>query len=726
MLREKTLGAFEAETSGKSMLTGPNGIPGQCVGYMRKYMDEVAKTAQPSGKPGAKDQYLQYDNDPVLKQNYQKLGPKDDLKAGDIGFTNATQTNKWGHVFILTKDSPAGQPLDIIEQNYRKDTVGERTGVPRQANFLGALRPNKGVVGGGKIDGKAMGGILGAFKKLSSLFGKNGGLNEMLLDEFVDYSENYRSLKERQDENFLDKQLLSRAKRLGLKVSELLLEASVYINDEQLDALYEEVDKFQDIERRLREGGEDGNLSEDDYTVDDADVAAQEKASKKDAGGNEGNKEGGEQKEAAESPEAEKKKGVIYKQIQKDLQAYLDSKPRKTQMASVKKQILDMLGVAEKLEPDAPAPEVPAEPTAEPKEGAPAEGQPAEGGQPDASGGGQPQGGQQGNGQQNGKKQGLWSKIKTGAKKLFGLGEAVEIVFIEEGAHLRESAETSIDKQLLYKASKLNIRVSDLLLEAVPYIGDYGLEPLYEEIEKFQRYERRLFEIRNVLEDQSNGVYSTPEQRAAQASERRRVKNTFAAGQQQPQGQPAPQAQPQAQPQPQGQQAPTPEAAPQNKNAERNAAERAKTAAKNKVLQDIKNYLAPPRNNKKIEELKAGLLKILGVAEQKAPADPPPAAGQPAEGQPAPAPTPGKVSQKELAELSSAIEHSIPTKFLGNNNQTQMLVQQQLYAAYGSGIKSVTQLVTAATKGITNKKLLQEVSVRLNSYLSNSKLGLQP
>lgn len=319
----QTLEQFEASTQGKSMLTGPNGIPGQCVGYMRLYIDQVLDLPQPSGKRGAKDQYLQYDSDQVLKKNFKKVDQNGILLPGDIVFWDANPNNPYGHVAICTAPSNVGQPFSVVEQNVIKNTVGERANIPRtKKNFLGALRP-KDAIPGQKISQRSLGLLRGAAGGLMSKINKM--LGENMIDEFIDYSENFISLKERQETNNMNARLLQLSKETGIEVSQLLCECVPYIARDNLDHLYEEIKLFQIYEKKLNE--KVMGYTQDGHELDDG----QEEIVP-------------EQKIAQESHGRQKTK--LKNEVLSKLRDYLQTKPvpDKRQVERVKNEILKLLG----------------------------------------------------------------------------------------------------------------------------------------------------------------------------------------------------------------------------------------------------------------------------------------------------------------------------------------------------------------------------------------------
>jgi hypothetical protein len=328
----KSLADFESSTAGKNMLTGPNGIPGQCVGYMRLYIDQVLDLPQPSGKAGAKDQYLQYNNDPNLKQNFKQIGPNDNLMPGDIVFWNAKRNNPYGHVAICIDQSPAGYPFSVVEQNVIPNTVGERANIKRDQYFLGALRPNDAVPGQ-KISIKSLGLLKSASSNLIQKLNKF--LGENMIDEFIAYSENIKPLREKLQEDSLNKKLLRAGYENNIKISSLLIECIPHIAENNLDILYEDISKFQNYEKKLLESSfliqnnplaKNNNQETSSETSSEASPAAQQ----------------------ANELSNGRQKTILKNKIIADLKNYLETKPRpdKRQVERVKAQILQLLNVA--------------------------------------------------------------------------------------------------------------------------------------------------------------------------------------------------------------------------------------------------------------------------------------------------------------------------------------------------------------------------------------------
>jgi hypothetical protein len=117
----------------------------QCVDQARFYFSEVCGLErQPAGVVGAKDFYLLFEKDPVLKGNFQKIPntPEFVPKPGDVVIWDKSKTNPYGHIAIfvegdvrsfdsLDQNLPAGSACRLVHHTY--------------SNVLGFLRPKKEV-----------------------------------------------------------------------------------------------------------------------------------------------------------------------------------------------------------------------------------------------------------------------------------------------------------------------------------------------------------------------------------------------------------------------------------------------------------------------------------------------------------------------------------------------------------------------------------------------------
>jgi hypothetical protein len=113
----------------------------QCVDLARFYFAEVCGLdQQPAGVVGARDFYLKFDRDPVLKENFIKIPNIPDFipSSGDVVIWDKSKTNPYGHIAIFVKGDvkafnsfdqnfPAGAPCTLVHHTY--------------TNVLGFLRP---------------------------------------------------------------------------------------------------------------------------------------------------------------------------------------------------------------------------------------------------------------------------------------------------------------------------------------------------------------------------------------------------------------------------------------------------------------------------------------------------------------------------------------------------------------------------------------------------------
>jgi hypothetical protein len=117
----------------------------QCVDEARFYFSEVCKVAkQPAGVVGAKDFFLNFDKDPVLRENFIKIENTPDLvpKPGDIVIWDKTAANPYGHIAIFVKGDV--QSFDSFDQNL---PTGSACHIVHHTykNVLGFLRPKVNV-----------------------------------------------------------------------------------------------------------------------------------------------------------------------------------------------------------------------------------------------------------------------------------------------------------------------------------------------------------------------------------------------------------------------------------------------------------------------------------------------------------------------------------------------------------------------------------------------------
>jgi len=117
----------------------------QCVDEARFYFSEVCGlTKQPDGVLGAKDFFLNFENDPVLRENFIKIKNTPDLvpMPGDVVIWDKTAGNPYGHIAIFVRGDV--QSFDSFDQNL---PTGSACHIVHHTytNVLGFLRPKQEV-----------------------------------------------------------------------------------------------------------------------------------------------------------------------------------------------------------------------------------------------------------------------------------------------------------------------------------------------------------------------------------------------------------------------------------------------------------------------------------------------------------------------------------------------------------------------------------------------------
>jgi hypothetical protein len=214
---------------------------------------------------------------------------------------------------------------------------------------------------------------------------------------------------------------------------------------------------------------------------------------------------------------------------------------------------------------------------------------------------------------------------------------------------------------LLSKES--GVKISSLLFECIPYIHEDNLDALYEEIKLFENYEKQLKEA--VWQGMDLG----------------------------------------------------------NKPAALSNG-RQKTALKNKVIADLKNYLTakPVPDKRQVERVKNEILQILGQTPVQ------PAAPMQLEAAPEPLPPVSKDNQHNLVNI---IQKSIPFGFLGgNNDKLKNKVTEIILNEYKSGNRSVENLIQKVKSGVgmtgfgSQNELLNTLRLNLNKALKTGRVQL--
>jgi hypothetical protein len=105
----------------------------QCVDLARYYFAEVCGLKrQPAGVSGAKDFYRNFEKDPVLVGNFDKIPNTPELvpKSGDIVIWDKTPGNPYGHIAVFIRGDvqsfssfdqnlPTGAPCGLVHHTYQ-------------------------------------------------------------------------------------------------------------------------------------------------------------------------------------------------------------------------------------------------------------------------------------------------------------------------------------------------------------------------------------------------------------------------------------------------------------------------------------------------------------------------------------------------------------------------------------------------------------------------------
>ena len=114
----------------------------QCVDLFRAYVDEVLGYPQPKGVKGACQLWQNFNNDPNLKNYYQKIPNTASFipQKGDIAIWKCTIGGGFGHVAICTGKGNTSW-FESFDQNWKpqKATLEKHN----YKNFYGVLRPKK-------------------------------------------------------------------------------------------------------------------------------------------------------------------------------------------------------------------------------------------------------------------------------------------------------------------------------------------------------------------------------------------------------------------------------------------------------------------------------------------------------------------------------------------------------------------------------------------------------
>lgn len=115
---------------------------GQCVDLFRQYLNDVLNFPQPRGVVGAADFWTNYDSDPNLKNNFQKIAnsPTGVPAKGDVMVWNKKVGGGFGHISIFLEGNV--NLFTSLDQNWPTLSKVTKT-VHDYANVYGWLRPNK-------------------------------------------------------------------------------------------------------------------------------------------------------------------------------------------------------------------------------------------------------------------------------------------------------------------------------------------------------------------------------------------------------------------------------------------------------------------------------------------------------------------------------------------------------------------------------------------------------
>lgn len=115
---------------------------GQCVDLFRQYAKDVLGVPQAKGVEGAADFWTNYETDPALKNNYDKLINTETFKPvkGDVMIWNKRAGGGFGHIAVVSDDSATLSNFNSFDQNWRALNVCEITN-HTYTNVYGVLRP---------------------------------------------------------------------------------------------------------------------------------------------------------------------------------------------------------------------------------------------------------------------------------------------------------------------------------------------------------------------------------------------------------------------------------------------------------------------------------------------------------------------------------------------------------------------------------------------------------
>lgn len=162
-----TLQEFESKYLGKKV-DWDGAFGGQCVDLFRQYLKDVLNFPQPKGVVGAADFWTNYDSDPNLKNNFQKItnSPTGVPAKGDVMVWNKKSGGGFGHISIFLEGNV--NLFTSLDQNWPTLSKVTKT-VHDYSNVYGWLRPiepeNKPIGGQMEIDKKLFEELVGKATK---------------------------------------------------------------------------------------------------------------------------------------------------------------------------------------------------------------------------------------------------------------------------------------------------------------------------------------------------------------------------------------------------------------------------------------------------------------------------------------------------------------------------------------------------------------------------------
>lgn len=110
---------------------------GQCVSLFRAYMEEVHGIPHTGSVEGAINLWTNFSDFPLMDKHYTQIDDLHDIQVGDAVIFKASDTNKYGHVAIVTEIHNDG--VNCIEQDGFK-LNGVKPAFWTFTRFAGALR----------------------------------------------------------------------------------------------------------------------------------------------------------------------------------------------------------------------------------------------------------------------------------------------------------------------------------------------------------------------------------------------------------------------------------------------------------------------------------------------------------------------------------------------------------------------------------------------------------